>query len=130
MAGLMLPGCCVAGLGPDARAGPGAQVTWISLGRWYTPGTGVRDYGSVASGCRLPGSIEVREGAGYFLHPAGASQRRYEALRAYFTEDMPASEVADRSRAGEVISRKAPYGYRRIPPRPGGPAHLELYEPA
>ena len=38
----------------------------------------------------------MREGAGYFLHPAGASQRRYEALRAYFTEDMPASEVADR----------------------------------
>jgi transposase len=39
----------------------------------------------------------VREGAEYFTEPAGASQRRYEALRAYFTEDMPASEVADRS---------------------------------
>lgn len=38
----------------------------------------------------------MRAGAEYFLHPAGASQRRYEALRAYFTEDMPASEVADR----------------------------------
>jgi len=38
----------------------------------------------------------VREGAEYFTEPAGASQRRYEALRAYFTEDMPASEVADR----------------------------------
>jgi hypothetical protein len=38
----------------------------------------------------------VREGAEYFLHPAGSSQRRYEALRAYFTEDMPAAEVADR----------------------------------
>jgi hypothetical protein len=38
----------------------------------------------------------MREGAGYFLHPAGSSQRRYEALRAYFIEDMPASEVADR----------------------------------
>jgi hypothetical protein len=38
----------------------------------------------------------VREGAGYFLHPAGSSQRRYEALRAYFVEDIPASEVADR----------------------------------
>jgi len=38
----------------------------------------------------------VREGAGYFLHPAGSSQRRYEALRAYFVEDMPASQVADR----------------------------------
>jgi len=38
----------------------------------------------------------VREGAEYFLRSAGPSQRRYEALRAYFTEDMPASEVADR----------------------------------
>jgi transposase len=38
----------------------------------------------------------VREGADYFLHPAGSSQRRYEALRAYFTQDMPAAEVADR----------------------------------
>ncbi|HEY5985975.1 MAG TPA: hypothetical protein VIV12_06250 [Streptosporangiaceae bacterium] len=38
----------------------------------------------------------MREGAEYFTAPAGAAQRRYEALRAYFTEDMPASEVADR----------------------------------
>jgi hypothetical protein len=38
----------------------------------------------------------VREGAGYFLRPAGSSQRRYEALRAYFVQDMPAAEVADR----------------------------------
>ena len=40
--------------------------------------------------------LQVREGAEYFTAPAGAAQRRYEALRAYFTEDMPASEVADR----------------------------------
>jgi hypothetical protein len=38
----------------------------------------------------------VRAGAEYFLHPAGSSQRRYEALCAYFTQDMPAAEVADR----------------------------------
>jgi transposase len=38
----------------------------------------------------------VREGAEYFTEPAGAPQRRYEALRAYFTEDMPASGVAGR----------------------------------
>ena len=38
----------------------------------------------------------MRTGAEYFLHPAGSSQRRYEALRAYFTQDMPAAEVADR----------------------------------
>ena len=38
----------------------------------------------------------MRPGAEYFLIPAGASQRRYEALRAYFVGDMPAAEVADR----------------------------------
>jgi hypothetical protein len=38
----------------------------------------------------------MRPGADYFLTPAGASQRRYEALRAYFVDDMPAAEVADR----------------------------------
>jgi transposase len=40
--------------------------------------------------------FQVREGAEYFTAPSGAAQRRYEALRAYFTEDMPAAEVADR----------------------------------
>src|SRR5258708_6625432 len=44
----------------------------------------------------MSGGIRVREGAEYFTAPAGAAQRRYEALRAYFTQDMPASEVADR----------------------------------
>src|SRR6266498_2063543 len=34
-----------------------------------------------------------------------------------------------RSRAGEVISWKAPYGYRRVPRGPAGPAHLAVYEP-
>jgi len=38
----------------------------------------------------------VREGAEYFTAPSGAAQRRYEALRAYFTQDMPASQVADK----------------------------------
>ena len=38
----------------------------------------------------------MRSGAEYFLTPPGASQRRYEALRAYFVDDMPAAEVADR----------------------------------
>jgi transposase len=38
----------------------------------------------------------VREGAEYFTAPATAGQRRYEALRAYFLEEMPAAEVADR----------------------------------
>jgi hypothetical protein len=38
----------------------------------------------------------VREGAEYFADPASAAQRRYEALRAYFLDGMPAAEVADR----------------------------------
>ncbi|MGO8727759.1 MAG: hypothetical protein ACLQK8_13835 [Streptosporangiaceae bacterium] len=38
----------------------------------------------------------MREGAEYFTAPAGAAQRRYEALRAYFLDNMPAAEVADR----------------------------------
>src|SRR6266852_1583924 len=96
MTGLLLSRFCVAWPGPGARTGPGAQVTWISPPRWYAPAAGMGDYSPVVSGYRLRGSVEVRAGAGYFLHPAGASQRRYEALRAYFTEDMPASEVADR----------------------------------
>jgi len=38
----------------------------------------------------------LRSGAEYFLQPAGSAQRRYEALRAYFVEDIPAAQVADR----------------------------------
>ena len=38
----------------------------------------------------------MRDGAEYFTAPAIAAQRRYEALRAYFTDEMPAAEVADR----------------------------------
>jgi transposase len=38
----------------------------------------------------------MREGAEYFTAPVGAAHRRYEALRAYFLDERPASEVADR----------------------------------
>ena len=38
----------------------------------------------------------MRAGAEYFTDPARAAQRRYEALRAYFLDEMPAAEVADR----------------------------------
>jgi transposase len=38
----------------------------------------------------------LRSGSEYFLQPDGAAHRRYEALRAYFVEEMPAAEVADR----------------------------------
>src|SRR6266498_4076813 len=33
-----------------------------------------------------------------------------------------------RARAGEVLSRKVPYGYRRVPRRPESPAHLIVLE--
>ena len=38
----------------------------------------------------------LREGAEYLSSPAGAAQRRYEAMRAYFLDDMPAAEAAGR----------------------------------
>ena len=38
----------------------------------------------------------MRSGAEYFTDPSGSAQRRYEALRAYFLEELPAAEVADR----------------------------------
>jgi transposase len=38
----------------------------------------------------------LRPGGEYFLEPAGAAQRRYEALRAYMLDELPAAEVADR----------------------------------
>ena len=38
----------------------------------------------------------MRPGAAYFLQPTSSQQRRYEALRAYFVDDLPASQVADR----------------------------------
>ncbi len=34
-----------------------------------------------------------------------------------------------RARAGEVVSWKAPYGYRRVPRDASGPARLEIFEP-
>jgi site-specific DNA recombinase len=33
-----------------------------------------------------------------------------------------------RARAGEVLSRKVPYGYRRVPRGPEGPAHLVVHD--
>jgi transposase len=38
----------------------------------------------------------VREGAEYFTDPASGAQRRYEALRSYILDEMPAAEIADR----------------------------------
>jgi transposase len=38
----------------------------------------------------------MRAGAEYFVEPSVPAQRRYEALRAYFVEEAPAAEVAER----------------------------------
>jgi transposase len=38
----------------------------------------------------------LRSGAEYFTSPGITAQRRYEALRAYFVDGVPAAEVADR----------------------------------
>jgi transposase len=37
----------------------------------------------------------LRPGAEFFFRPSGSAQRRYEALRAYFVQEMPAAQVAD-----------------------------------
>lgn len=38
----------------------------------------------------------MRAGGDYFTEPSAPAQRRYEALRAYFLEELPASEIAAR----------------------------------
>ncbi|MCA1698100.1 MAG: hypothetical protein LC790_04025 [Actinobacteria bacterium] len=38
----------------------------------------------------------MRAGAKYFVEPSEPAQRRYEALRAYFVEQLPAAEVGQR----------------------------------
>lgn len=43
----------------------------------------------------------MAQDADYFLHPQSDAQRRYEALRAYFLQELPAAEAAQR------------YGYTR-----------------
>ena len=41
-------------------------------------------------------TIDVTDMAQYFLRPANAVQRKYEALRAYFVEGMPSAQAAAR----------------------------------
>jgi hypothetical protein len=40
--------------------------------------------------------LTVSQAARFFLNPQNALQRQYEALRAYFVEELPSHEVADR----------------------------------
>ena len=71
----------------------------------------------------------MRPGAEYFVEPAEAAQRRYEALRAYFVEELPASEVAQRfgyaqavvhQMASELRAGRAAF-FRESKPGPKGP---------
>ena len=46
--------------------------------------------------CNSGRSPEMRAGAEYFAEPGEPAQRRYEALRAYFVDELPAAVVAAR----------------------------------
>src|SRR5260221_11189553 len=71
----------------------------------------------------------VRAGAAYFTEPALASQRRYEALRAYIIEEMPAAQVADRfgystasvMQMATLLRRGKQPPFAPTKPRPQGP---------
>lgn len=71
----------------------------------------------------------MRSGAEYFVAPTDPAQRRYEALRAYFVEELPAVEVAARfgyspavvhQMASELRAGRAAF-FRDSKPGPKGP---------
>jgi transposase len=71
----------------------------------------------------------MRAGAEYFVEPSEPAQRRYEALRAYFVEQLAASEVAARfgyspanvhQMASELRAGRAAF-FRDSRPGPKGP---------
>ena len=56
--------------------------------------------------------------AQYFLQPANATHRQYEALRAYFVEGLPAIEVAARFGYTYASFRALAHQFRQHPNRP------------
>jgi hypothetical protein len=71
----------------------------------------------------------MRAGAEYFAEPGAPAQRRYEALRAYFVEELPAAEVGARfgyspavvhQMASELRAGRAVF-FRDSRPGPKGP---------
>ena len=72
----------------------------------------------------------MRDGAQYFTEPASSAQRRYEALRAYFLDEMPAAEAADRfgystasiHQMASLLRQGRAHPVRRDPARPERPA--------
>ena len=79
--------------------------------------------------CSSERSPEVREGAEYFTSPTEPAQRRYEALRAYFVDELPAVEVGRRfgysgstvhQLAAELRAGRSEF-FRSSKPGPKGP---------
>jgi transposase len=56
--------------------------------------------------------------ARFFLEPANATHRQYEALRAYFVEDLPSAEVAHRFGYSPGSFRVLAHQFRQHPDRP------------
>jgi hypothetical protein len=55
--------------------------------------------------------------ARFFLEPRNATHRQYEALRAYFVEDLPSAEVAHRFGYSPGSFRVLTHGFRQHPDR-------------
>ena len=56
--------------------------------------------------------------AGFFLKPSNSTHRQYEALRAYFVEDLGSKEVAKRFGYTEGSFRVLAHSFRQNPRRP------------
>jgi hypothetical protein len=56
--------------------------------------------------------------ARFFLEPTNANHRQYEALRAYFVEDLPSAEVAHRFGYSPGSFRVLAHEFRQQPDRP------------
>ena len=56
--------------------------------------------------------------ARFFLEPSNATHRQYEALRAYFVEDLPSTEVARRFGYSPGSFRVLAHQFRQHPDRP------------
>lgn len=75
----------------------------------------------------------MRAGSDYFSEPSGPAQRRYEALRAYFVEELSAAEVGERfgysprvvhQMASELRAGRAEF-FASAKPGPRGPRKAE-----
>jgi hypothetical protein len=79
-------------------------------------------------------SITERQATRFFLGPETPAQRQYEALRAYFVEDVPSAQVAQRFGYTPGAFRALCHQFRHdhatraafFPPRPPGPRAAPL----